>query len=115
MGRVDHPAADVQRRAHDLIHARPLERVHSTDDIDDRVESADLVQMDTLDGHLVDRRLDLREFLKQRLRAIPAGGGQCRAIDQAEDFRKRSMRMMRVMRAAVIMVVVMGVRVRVIV
>ena len=48
--RMHHPAADVQRRADDAIGAEPLEREHRADDVDDRVERADLVQMHLLDG-----------------------------------------------------------------
>ena len=45
MSRVHHAAADVQRRAHDAIGAEPFEREHGADDVDDRVERADLVQV----------------------------------------------------------------------
>ena len=49
---------------------RPLEREHRADDVDDRVERADLVQMDLLDRHLMDRRFGLGQPLEHRLRAV---------------------------------------------
>ena len=41
----------------DAVGAEPLEREHGADDVDDRVERADFVQVHLLDRHLMDRRL----------------------------------------------------------
>ena len=51
------------------------------------------MEMHFLDRHLMDVRLRLPEALEHRLRAIAAGGGECRAIDQREDLRKAPVRM----------------------
>jgi len=64
--RLHRAAADVQRRAHDPVRADPLEGEHDADDVDDRVEGADLVQVDLLDRHLMNRRFRLRQPLEQR-------------------------------------------------
>ena len=55
MSRVDHSAADVERRADDALGAEPLEPEHDANDVDDRIEGADFVEVDTVDGHLVNR------------------------------------------------------------
>ena len=79
MRRMDHAAADVQRRAHNLVHAEPFEAKHGADDVDDRVESTDFVQVHLLDRHVMNRGLDFGQALEQRFRAIAAGGGQRRS------------------------------------
>ena len=47
------------------LDAEPLEREHGADDVDDRIERADLVQVDPLDRRAVDRGLRLRQPLEQ--------------------------------------------------
>jgi hypothetical protein len=47
---ADHAAADVQRRGDDMVDPQPLQREDGADDVDDRVEGADLVQVDLVDG-----------------------------------------------------------------
>ena len=93
MRRVHHAAADVQRRADDAVGADPLEREHGADDVDDRVEGADLVQVHLLDRHLMDGGLGLGQPLEQRLRAVAARRRQRRPVDQREDLRQAAMRM----------------------
>ncbi len=85
MRRVHHSAAHVERRAHDVVGARPLEREHDADDVDDRVERADLVKVNLLHRHLVDGGLGLGQPLKHALRAIPAARRQRGLVDQFED------------------------------
>ena len=51
------------------------------------------VQMDPLDGHGVDGSLRLAEPLEHRLRALPRGRRQGRAIDDPEDLGKAPVRM----------------------
>ena len=92
MRRLHHPAADVERRADDAVCGRPLHRVHDADDVDDGVEGADLVQMDFLDGHRMNRRLRLAEPLEHRLRALASGRRQARVIDQMEDLGQTPVR-----------------------
>ena len=69
--------------------AEPLEAVHGADDVDDRVERADLVQVDLLDRHAVDRGLRLGEPLEQLHRAVLALGRQRRALDEPRDLLER--------------------------
>jgi hypothetical protein len=76
------------------------------------------VQVDLLDGHLVNLRLGFRKALEERLGAIPAARCQRRAIDVREDFRERPVsvalavdRMVAmILRVAVIVLVVVIVR-----
>ena len=90
---VHHAAADVERGRDDPVGAKPLEREHRADDVDDRVEGADLVKMHFLDRHVVNRGFDVREPLKQRLRSIAARRRQRRLVDQLEDARQMPVRM----------------------
>ena len=57
----DHAAADVDRRDDDAIGVEPFEREHGADDVDDRVERADFVQVDLVDRHAVNRGFRLAE------------------------------------------------------
>ena len=91
--RVDHAAAHIQRRAHDRVGRKPLEPEHRADDVDDRIERADLVQVHLLDGHLMDRGFRLGQSLEQRLRTVAAAGDKRRAIDQREDLRQAAVGM----------------------
>ena len=84
--RMDHAAADVQRRADDAVRAGPLHREHGTDDVDDRVERADLVQVDLLHRHLMDRRFRFAEPLEHGLGALAPRGRQRRPVDHVEDL-----------------------------
>ena len=95
MGRVDHAAAHIERRREDPIGAEPFQRKHRSDDVDNGIERADLVQVDLFDRHVMNRCFDFREPLKHRLRAFAAGGRERRLVVQAEDLRQRAMRMMR--------------------
>jgi hypothetical protein len=92
--RLHHPAADVQGRADDAIGADPCHREDDADDVDDRVERADFVQVDLLHRHLVDRRLRVAEALKHRLRPITTRWRETRPIDQLENLGKTPMRVM---------------------
>ena len=72
--------------ADDPVGAEPLEPEHRADDVDDRVERADLVQVHLLDRHLVDRRLGLREPAEQADGARAGAAGQRRPFDQRGDL-----------------------------
>ena len=88
------------------LGADPLHREHDADDVDDRIERADFVQVDGVDRHLMDSGFNFREPLKHRLRAIASGGRQRGAIDEREDLRKASVRMMPRVRVMMIVRVV---------
>ena len=64
-------AADVDRRGHDVVGAEPLHAKDGADDVDDRVEGADLVQVHSIDRHLVDRGLRFGQPLEQRAARAP--------------------------------------------
>jgi hypothetical protein len=63
---LNHSAANVERRTDHLVCAGPLHREHNADDVDDRVEGADFVQVDFLHWHLVNRCLGFTEALEHR-------------------------------------------------
>ena len=90
--RLHHSASHIERRADDAIGVQPLEREHRPDDIDDRVERPDFVEVHLLDRHLMNGRLGHRQPVEQRLGAIAAGRRQRASIDQGEDFRQTSVR-----------------------
>jgi hypothetical protein len=52
--RLHHAAADIDRRHDDLVRLEPLEREDRTDDIDDRIERANFMEMDLLHRRAVD-------------------------------------------------------------
>ena len=56
-----------------VIGAEPLHREHGAGDVDNRVERADLVEMNLLDRHLMNRRFGFAETLKETLRASLRG------------------------------------------
>ena len=45
MGRMDHATADVERRADDTLGAEPLQAEHDANDVDDRIQSANLMEI----------------------------------------------------------------------
>ena len=67
------PLPDVEGRHHDAVGLEPLEGEHGADDVDDRVERADLVEVHLIHRHLVDARLGLGQAPKQGDGAIPRG------------------------------------------
>ena len=67
------------------LDAEPLEAVDGADDVDDRIERADLVQVHPLDRRVVDRGLRLGEPLEQLDRAILALRRKRRPPDGRDD------------------------------
>src|SRR6186997_3319874 len=67
--------------------------MNGADDVDDGIKGSDLVEMDLIGGHSVDRSLHLTKSSKQRLRPCFAGRAQPRTVDERVNFRERSMRM----------------------
>jgi hypothetical protein len=58
--RAFHRAAPhVQRRRHHLVGAEPLHAVHGADDVDDRIERADFMEVHVLERRLMDLGLCL--------------------------------------------------------
>ncbi len=125
VGGAHHAAADVERRRDDAVRAQPFEAEHGARDVDDRIEFADLVQMNLLQRHLVNGGLGLGQPTEELDRA-PAGAlREGRPVDQPDDLLQRPMTLVRVVtvraatsrRVAVLMLVnlvaTVGVRVRV--
>ena len=69
-----------------VVGAEPLHPEHRADDVDDRVEGADLVQVHPLDRHRVDGGLGLGQPLEQVYRAILPACRQRRPVDEALDL-----------------------------
>ena len=86
MGAVDRAASHIQRRHHHVVHAEPLHSVHRADDVDDRVEGADFVEMDTVERHVVDGGLRFGQPLEQVDRAILPRRRQSRPPDRGADL-----------------------------
>ena len=105
MRRLHHPAADVQRRADHAVGIRPLHSVHDADDVDDRVERADLVQVHLVDGHLMDRGFRVAEAAEHRFRALLPRRRQARVVDEMKNLGQAPVRM-RVLAGAVLVTVV---------
>ena len=92
----------------------PFEREYRADDVDNRVERADFVQMDLVDRNLVDGRFRFSKVMKQLFRATLCGRRQSRALDQLVDLGEAAMRVMmrdgcRRVRVVVLVVVIVAV------
>ena len=66
-------------------------REHRADDVDDRVERANFVQVNLLDRNLMDGGFGLAETMEQRLGARLRGRRQRRPLDQSVDLREAAM------------------------
>ena len=91
MLRVHAPAAHIQRRAEKLLDAQLLETCRGADNVHDRVNRADFVEVHLLDGHAVNERFGLPqppEYVRRSLgnRALQPG-----PLNQLKDFVQRSM------------------------
>ena len=104
MCRLHRAASNIERRADNAIRTDPLQREHGADDVDDRVEGANFVQVHALDGRLMNRRLGFGEPLEERLCAAPTGRRKRRLVDERTDVLETPMRM--IVMIAVAMVVV---------
>ena len=69
---LDRAAAEPERPARDALDAEQPEPDHRADDIDDRVERADLVEVDIVDRDAMDRCLGLGQPREDPKRVIPA-------------------------------------------
>ncbi len=85
-------AADVERRRDDPVGAEPFHREHGADDVDDRVDGANLVQMDAVEGHLVNCRFGFGEPMEQSNGTRLPGRRQCRTADVTLDVGEAVMR-----------------------
>ena len=67
------------------VGAEPFHREHGADDVDDRVDGADLVQVDAVERHVVNRGFGFGEPVEQRDGARLPGRRQRRTTDVALD------------------------------
>ena len=71
---LDGPRPDVERRRHDVVGAEPLEREDGSNDVDDRVERADFMQMNLVERGLVYRGFCFTNATEELDRAsLPSG------------------------------------------
>ena len=68
--------------------------LHGTDDVDDRVERADLVQVHALERRLMDRGFGPGQTVKQLFCTVATRCRKSRLIDQREDLWQRPMALM---------------------
>jgi hypothetical protein len=71
--------------------------MNDADDVDDRIEGADLVQVNLIHRHGMDGGFRFREALEHRLRAVSSRYRERRPVNQTEDLRKAAMGMMTVL------------------
>ena len=88
MGGVDEAARQRQRRAHHALHAEQLEAGEHAHDVDDRVDAAQLVQVDAVAGGAVDGGLDLPEALEDGAGAALDGSRDRARLQQGGNFRQ---------------------------
>jgi hypothetical protein len=78
-------AANVQRRCDDVADPKPFEAKHRADNVDDRVERPDFVQVHALDWRAMNGRFRLRQALEQVHRALLTRFRQRRTLDRRDD------------------------------
>ena len=82
--------------------------MNDADDVDDRIERADFVQVDLVERHVVDRGLRLAEPAEEVNRAILALPRERRALDEAGNVLQAVMRsVVRCMTAVALVIVAM--------
>ena len=90
----DHAAADVERRDDYAIGGEPLEREHRADDVDDRVDRPDFVQVNAIERGPVNGGLGLAQPPEHRDRPGLARVAEGRAANRRLDLLQRMMRRM---------------------
>ena len=118
MGTANGPGADGQRGTENFLDFEGIEADAGGDDIDDRIDGADFVEVNLVDGFVVDGGLDPAEVVEDGDGVVFGGGGNGTAVDQATDIRQgpmgvggRRMRMGRMFKRMVRMGMVVIVRV----
>lgn len=91
VGAADGSGADGKRGTENLLDLEGIEANAGGDNIDDRIDGADLVEMNLIDGFVVDGGLDPAEVVEDGDGAVFGGGGNGAAVDQAPDVRKGTM------------------------
>ena len=87
MGAAHHPRAGGHGAGAHPVDAQGLERGAGADDVDDRVEASDLVEVHLLGRAPVQAPLGAGEREERRLGAVSHTIGQARFVDEAGDVR----------------------------
>jgi len=88
---ADLSRAHRQRRCVQLVDAQQRQSGHGPDDVDDRVDGADFVQLDLVGRHAVDAALDLGDPTQHRQAPFSNVSVERRRRDQALDHVERPM------------------------
>ncbi len=94
MGAVDHASADVDGRAVPVTDVERVDTGGGADDIDDRVDSSDFVEVDFFDVYVVDFGFTGAEKFEGADGGLLYGIGQVRGLDEAADRREGATVMM---------------------
>ncbi len=86
MGTADGALADLQRRREDALDAELLEGQADADDVGDRVDRADLVEVHRLDRDAMHRRLGLAQTAEDARGAFAGPRRGRHALDQGQDL-----------------------------
>ena len=78
--------ADDDRPAVHLVHAEELQSPHGADDVENRIDGADLVQMHLLRPHTVDLAFCFRDRREGRIGALAHGVGHAGGRDHLADL-----------------------------
>ena len=95
MGRPDPTRAHRQARALDLrkVGSEQVQAEHHANNVDDGVDSADLVELDLIHRGAVDRRLDFRQRFEHPGRAFDDTAWQRATAHDAQHLRQPAMRL----------------------
>ena len=88
---LDQPARRGQRRAGQLVDVEILERQRDAADVADRIQRADLVEVDGLRRDVVHAALGPRERGEHRVRPLERAGGKRGAVEQRTHVRPPAM------------------------
>ena len=91
---LDGAAADVDGRADDGGDAQLVEGHAGADDVGDGIGRADFVEVDLLDGNLVDGGFGLAQTLEHGGGVLFDAIGQSRLVDHLQDVREMAVRLL---------------------
>ncbi len=93
--RTRRAAAGRQRRTVQPLDAKQPQSYDAAHDVDDRIERADLVEVDLVFGHAVDARLSGGQQPEHRRRSLPVVVRQRRCLDQRKHVGQAPVRLRR--------------------
>ena len=95
MGDLDEPVARRHRRADDSLDAQQIEPDRRADDVGDRIDGADFVEVHLLDRRAVHLRLGLGQLLKDSLGQLSLPRRERAAVDHRRDVVQMAMLVLR--------------------